>query len=175
MSREEWTPLFALFFLTFHSFTGPNEQYQMYSGYCTHWSCRNRSVVYLPVSNWPRYDEYLITSTVSSLPQFSFRPLWSSPQVLAEDEFQGTLFLTHATKAIPLNTIRLYQSQLHYRNTSPGRMQSGLSREFFETWCTDPKNGGIIAGYCVAKTVLTESEEIITMSGEKACTEHVGR
>lgn len=54
---------------------------------------------------------------------------------------------------------------------SPGMMQSGLSRELFETWCTDPKNGVIIAGYCVegtlAKTILSEPEEIMTMSGQK--------
>jgi len=31
---------------------------------------------------------------------------------------------------------------------SPGMMQSGLSRELFEAWCTDPKNGCIIAGEC---------------------------
>lgn len=29
---------------------------------------------------------------------------------------------------------------------SPGMMQSGLSRELFESWCTEPKNGVIIAG-----------------------------
>lgn len=29
---------------------------------------------------------------------------------------------------------------------SPGMMQSGLSRELFELWCTDAKNGVIIAG-----------------------------
>lgn len=29
---------------------------------------------------------------------------------------------------------------------SPGMMQSGLSRELFEIWCPDPKNGVIIAG-----------------------------
>ncbi len=29
---------------------------------------------------------------------------------------------------------------------SPGMMQSGLSRELFEMWCTDSKNGVIIAG-----------------------------
>lgn len=54
---------------------------------------------------------------------------------------------------------------------SPGMMQSGLSRELFESWCTDPKNGVIIAGYCVegtlAKTVLSEPDEITTMSGQK--------
>ncbi|KAJ8979749.1 hypothetical protein NQ317_004736 [Molorchus minor] len=50
---------------------------------------------------------------------------------------------------------------------SPGMMQSGLSRELFELWCTDAKNGVIIAGYCVertrAKTILSEPEEITTM------------
>lgn len=54
---------------------------------------------------------------------------------------------------------------------SPGMMQSGLSRELFESWCTDPKNGVIIAGYCVegtlAKTILSEPEEITTMNGQK--------
>nr|CAD7194532.1 unnamed protein product [Timema douglasi] len=54
---------------------------------------------------------------------------------------------------------------------SPGMMQSGLSRELFESWCTDAKNGVIIAGYCVegtpAKTILSEPEEIATMSGQK--------
>ncbi|KAG5683095.1 hypothetical protein PVAND_012398 [Polypedilum vanderplanki] len=54
---------------------------------------------------------------------------------------------------------------------SPGMMQSGLSRELFESWCSDPKNGVIIAGYCVegtlAKTILSEPEEITTMNGQK--------
>lgn len=78
---------------------------------------------------------------------------------------------------------------------SPGMMQSGLSRELFEAWCTDPKNGVIIAGrnrsicphftsntlnilllfqisgYCVegtlAKQILSDPEEITTMTGQK--------
>ncbi|KAK9878570.1 hypothetical protein WA026_022640 [Henosepilachna vigintioctopunctata] len=54
---------------------------------------------------------------------------------------------------------------------TPGMMQSGLSRELFESWCTDTKNGVIIAGYCVegtlAKTILSEPEEITTMLGQK--------
>lgn len=53
---------------------------------------------------------------------------------------------------------------------SPGMMQSGLSRELFENWCTDRRNGVIIAGYCVegtlAKTILSHPEEIPTMSGQ---------
>jgi cleavage and polyadenylation specificity factor subunit 3 len=53
-----------------------------------------------------------------------------------------------------------------------GMMQSGLSRELFESWCPDKKNGVIIAGYCVegtlAKMLLNESpSEITSMSGQK--------
>ncbi|XP_067928794.1 cleavage and polyadenylation specificity factor subunit 3-like isoform X2 [Watersipora subatra] len=54
---------------------------------------------------------------------------------------------------------------------SPGMMQSGLSRELFEDWCVEKRNGTIIAGYCVegtlAKKILSEPEEIETMSGQK--------
>ncbi|CAI8036078.1 Cleavage and polyadenylation specificity factor subunit 3 [Geodia barretti] len=54
---------------------------------------------------------------------------------------------------------------------SPGMMQSGLSRQLFETWCTDKRNGVIVAGYCVegtlAKFVLSEPSEIVTLSGQK--------
>ena len=50
-------------------------------------------------------------------------------------------------------------------------MQSGLSRELFEMWCTDPKNGCIVAGYCVegtlAKHILSEPEDIQTMAGQR--------
>ncbi|CAL8090826.1 unnamed protein product [Calicophoron daubneyi] len=53
---------------------------------------------------------------------------------------------------------------------SPGMMQSGLSRELFENWCTDRRNGVIIAGYCVegtlAKQILSLPAEIPTMSGQ---------
>jgi len=54
---------------------------------------------------------------------------------------------------------------------SPGMMQSGLSRELFENWCTDKKNGCIVAGYCVegtlAKQILAEPEEITAMNGQR--------
>ncbi|CAL8088600.1 unnamed protein product [Orchesella dallaii] len=54
---------------------------------------------------------------------------------------------------------------------SPGMMQSGLSRELFEMWCTDPKNGVIIAGYVVegtlAKQILSEPEDVTLLSGAK--------
>ncbi|OTF73885.1 cleavage and polyadenylation specificity factor subunit 3-like protein, partial [Euroglyphus maynei] len=54
---------------------------------------------------------------------------------------------------------------------TPGMMQSGLSRELFENWCSDRRNCCIIAGYCVegtlAKQILSEPEEIVAMSGQK--------
>jgi len=54
---------------------------------------------------------------------------------------------------------------------SPGMMQTGLSRELFENWCTDKRNGVIIAGYCVegtlAKFILSEPEEVTSMNGQK--------
>lgn len=53
---------------------------------------------------------------------------------------------------------------------SPGMIQSGLSRELFENWCTDKRNGVIIAGYCVegtlAKQILSQPTEVPTMSGQ---------
>lgn len=54
---------------------------------------------------------------------------------------------------------------------SPGMMQSGLSRDLFEAWCGDMRNTCIIAGYCVegtlAKQILAEPEEIVTLSGHR--------
>lgn len=53
---------------------------------------------------------------------------------------------------------------------SPGMMQSGISRELFESWCGDPKNTCIIAGYCIegtpAKQILDEPATITTMTGQ---------
>eukprot|EP00735_Rhodelphis_limneticus_P014893 TRINITY_DN899_c0_g1::TRINITY_DN899_c0_g1_i1::g.25416::m.25416 TRINITY_DN899_c0_g1::TRINITY_DN899_c0_g1_i1::g.25416 ORF type:complete len:855 (+),score=243.34,sp/P79101/CPSF3_BOVIN/56.77/0.0,Beta-Casp/PF10996.3/4e-32,CPSF73-100_C/PF11718.3/8.2e+02,CPSF73-100_C/PF11718.3/1.1e-27,CPSF73-100_C/PF11718.3/1.3e+02,Lactamase_B/PF00753.22/2.5e-15,Lactamase_B_2/PF12706.2/3e-12,Lactamase_B_2/PF12706.2/2e+03,RMMBL/PF07521.7/3.1e-11,Lactamase_B_3/PF13483.1/3.2e-05,Lactamase_B_3/PF13483.1/4.6e+03 TRINITY_DN8 len=52
---------------------------------------------------------------------------------------------------------------------SPGMLQSGLSRQLFEMWCPDKRNGVVIPGYCVegtlAKVILTEPTEIISMQG----------
>ncbi|KRH93732.1 putative beta-lactamase fold-containing exonuclease [Pseudoloma neurophilia] len=54
---------------------------------------------------------------------------------------------------------------------SPGMLQNGLSRELFEMWCEDPKNGTVIAGYSVqgtlAKEILNEPKEIISLAGNK--------
>uniref|UniRef100_A0A1X7TM46 Cleavage and polyadenylation specificity factor subunit 3 n=3 Tax=Amphimedon queenslandica TaxID=400682 RepID=A0A1X7TM46_AMPQE len=54
---------------------------------------------------------------------------------------------------------------------SPGMMQSGLSRQLFESWCTDKRNGVVVAGYCVegtlAKHILSEPSEVVTMNGQK--------
>lgn len=54
---------------------------------------------------------------------------------------------------------------------SPGMLQSGFSRELFESWCADRKNGLIIAGYCVQKTlafeVLKEPKMVPSLSGHE--------
>lgn len=54
---------------------------------------------------------------------------------------------------------------------SPGMMQSGLSRGLFESWCSDRKNGVIIAGYCVegtlARQILNEPNDIIASTGKR--------
>lgn len=58
----------------------------------------------------------------------------------------------------------VFQSMDHFDDigpsvvmASPGMMQSGLSRELFESWCTDKRNGVIIAGYCVEGTLAKVS------------------
>ncbi|KAL3156673.1 hypothetical protein ABBQ38_000954 [Trebouxia sp. C0009 RCD-2024] len=54
---------------------------------------------------------------------------------------------------------------------TPSMLQSGLSRELFEAWCEDPKNGVIIADFAVAGTlareVLDEPKEVMSHSGHK--------
>ena len=39
---------------------------------------------------------------------------------------------------------------------SPGMLQNGVSRQLFERWCPDEKNGVIIAGYAVEHTLAKE-------------------
>ena len=54
---------------------------------------------------------------------------------------------------------------------SPGMMQSGLSREIFEKWCHDSRNGVIVTGYCIENTLANEilkaPEEITKVDGTK--------
>eukprot|EP01038_Epipyxis_sp_PR26KG_P011446 gene11446-15334_t len=45
---------------------------------------------------------------------------------------------------------------------SPGFMQSGVSRQLFEMWCDDDKNGVIIAGYTVEGTLANDLLEYPT-------------
>lgn len=63
------------------------------------------------------------------------------------------------TRHLLYGTVK-FQSMEHFEDigpsvvlASPGMMQSGLSRELFESWCTDNRNGCIIAGYCVEGTL----------------------
>lgn len=52
---------------------------------------------------------------------------------------------------------------------SPGMLQSGFSRELFERWCTDRRNGVVVSGYCVegtlAKDILSEPKEVESSRG----------
>jgi cleavage and polyadenylation specificity factor subunit 3 len=45
---------------------------------------------------------------------------------------------------------------------SPGMLQNGLSRDLFDLWCSDAKNGVVFAGYCVegtlAKKIMSEPQ-----------------
>jgi len=53
---------------------------------------------------------------------------------------------------------------------SPGMLQTGVSRELFERWCGDRKNGVILAGYCVegtlAKQLQTRPKEVTREDGK---------
>ena len=53
---------------------------------------------------------------------------------------------------------------------SPGMLQTGVSRDLFERWCTEMRNGVIIAGYCVegtlAKSILDRPREIQREDGK---------
>ncbi|MQL98849.1 hypothetical protein Taro_031564 [Colocasia esculenta] len=52
---------------------------------------------------------------------------------------------------------------------SPGGLQSGLSRQLFDKWCSDKKNACVIPGYVVegtlAKTIINEPKEVTLMNG----------
>ncbi|EGG16071.1 beta-lactamase domain-containing protein [Cavenderia fasciculata] len=52
---------------------------------------------------------------------------------------------------------------------SPGMLQSGLSRQLFERWCSDRRNGVVIPGYSVegtlAKHIMSEPSEITRLDG----------
>ncbi|KAI8060768.1 beta-lactamase-like protein, partial [Gongronella butleri] len=54
---------------------------------------------------------------------------------------------------------------------SPGMLQNGLSRELYERWAPDQKNGLVITGYCVentpARQAMNEPDEIPAMDGHK--------
>ncbi|PKI74863.1 cleavage and polyadenylation specificity factor subunit 3-I [Punica granatum] len=52
---------------------------------------------------------------------------------------------------------------------SPSGLQSGLSRQLFDRWCSDKKNACVIPGYVVegtlAKTIINEPKEVTLMNG----------
>lgn len=55
---------------------------------------------------------------------------------------------------------------------SPGMLQSGMSRQLFDSWCRDAKNGVIITGYSVAntlaKTIADQPASVKLASGDTA-------
>ncbi|XP_078181558.1 cleavage and polyadenylation specificity factor subunit 3-I-like [Carex rostrata] len=52
---------------------------------------------------------------------------------------------------------------------SPSGLQSGLSRQLFDKWCSEKKNACVIPGYVVegtlAKTIINEPKEVTLMNG----------
>ncbi|CAO3623981.1 unnamed protein product [Cunninghamella echinulata] len=54
---------------------------------------------------------------------------------------------------------------------SPGMLQNGLSRELFERWAPDIKNGLVMTGYCVENTLarqaMNEPDDFTAMDGRK--------
>ncbi|KAI8366660.1 beta-lactamase-like protein [Radiomyces spectabilis] len=54
---------------------------------------------------------------------------------------------------------------------SPGMLQNGLSRELFERWAPDKKNGLVITGYCVENTLarqaMNEPSDFTAMDGRR--------
>ncbi|XP_078150038.1 cleavage and polyadenylation specificity factor subunit 3-I-like [Carex rostrata] len=52
---------------------------------------------------------------------------------------------------------------------SPNGLQSGLSRQLFDKWCSEKKNACVIPGYAVqgtlAKTITNEPKEVTLMNG----------
>ena len=54
---------------------------------------------------------------------------------------------------------------------SPGMLQSGVSRQLFDRWASNPNNGVLIAGYAVdhtlAKEIMTQPKEVVTLEGRR--------
>lgn len=54
---------------------------------------------------------------------------------------------------------------------SPGMLQSGVSRQLFDRWCTDSKNGVVIAGYAVehtlAREIMNQPNEVLSLDGRR--------
>eukprot|EP00891_Asterochloris_glomerata_P003167 jgi/Astpho2/3167/fgenesh1_pm.00052_%23_3_t len=54
---------------------------------------------------------------------------------------------------------------------TPSMLQSGLSRDVFEAWCQDPRNGVIIADFAVqgtlAKELISQPKEVLLRNGQK--------
>ncbi|VFQ96296.1 unnamed protein product [Cuscuta campestris] len=73
----------------------------------------------------------------------------------------------------PLNSIEGFQDTGPcVVMASPGSLQSGLSRQLFDKWCSDKRNACVIPGYVVegtlAKTIINEPKEVTLTNGLSA-------
>jgi len=55
---------------------------------------------------------------------------------------------------------------------SPGMLQSGTSRRYFEEWCTNPLNRVIIPGYCVEGTLANVFAPLFSSSSSSLSSSH---
>ncbi|CAH9137063.1 unnamed protein product [Cuscuta epithymum] len=70
----------------------------------------------------------------------------------------------------PLNSIEGFQDTGPcVVMASPGGLQSGLSRQLFDKWCSDKRNACVIPGYVIhgtlAKTIINEPKEVTLTNG----------
>ncbi|KAJ3109915.1 Cleavage and polyadenylation specificity factor subunit 3 [Phlyctochytrium bullatum] len=131
----------------------------------------------------PRQErEYIFTSTVHSVVQRGGRcliPVFALGRaqelLLILDEYWQAHPELHN---VPIYYVSSLAKKCHFDDVgpcvmmaSPGMLQSGLSRELLELWCVDKRNGVIIPGYVVegtlAKQILNQPEDIISMAGTK--------
>jgi len=75
-----------------------------------------------------------------------------------------------------IKSLKDHNNNLDDRNpavvfASPGMLQSGVSRQLFDRWCTDSKNGVLIAGYAVdhtlAKEIMLQPKEVVSLEGRR--------
>jgi len=79
------------------------------------------------------------------------------------DQFNNPFKLKHI-KSIQNNEFELLSPCIVM--ASPGFLQNGVSRQLFENWCDDERNGVVIAGYTIEGTL---AHELLSMPLEIKC------